>query len=134
MAHIKQLTDEEMMERDLILFGDFDKTKYSGGIREFENVHADTIKKLVSLGYADLQARYNNCPTLKTFIDFCERYPEFSLHGFAVSNDRDDCRIDVEGVYLGEPVDNGTHRLLDWTKIFRRADEKDLDTGWIWYD
>lgn len=132
MEFIEKPTDEQMKERDMILFGFFDKEDYYGGSMDFSDLHVDRLKKLVELGYADVEECQNNSPTIGDFIEFCDAYPEFTLHGYAITNERDDCRVTIEGVDLGKPVDDKA--IKDFVEMFRFADDFNLETGYVWYD
>jgi hypothetical protein len=74
------------------------KENFGGGCARFDNVDYKTLKDLVDLNYADLEDAQNSAPTLGEFLKFIETHSNFTVHGYAISSDRDDYRISIEGV------------------------------------
>ena len=120
--------------RDELLFGEFDLDKYSGGIRRFEDLGYDDLKYLMEqrfISYGD----YQNCsPCAGDIMHFMEDYTKFTAHGYAVSPNRGDYRITLEGVELTGEYDHET--LLAFIEMFRFADEFDIEPYrlYCWYD
>ncbi len=126
----------DFAERDRLLFGR--KINWaaddSGGIERFEWVSAETLKELVAKGYADPGDAQNSSPTLGEFIRFLERFPDVKAHGYAVSPEREDYRVTVEGLqYVGEVGDD---LRREFRKLNRHADDFVCtdDELYCWYD
>ena len=88
----------------------------------------------MELNFIDLEDNQNNSPTVREFIEFMEKYPDYTVMGYTVSIDRDDYRVSLDGiekrkvVYSEEEVD-------DFSSLFGDADE--FDTGnamYAWFD
>lgn len=122
-------------KRDFILFGDVvNLGKYSGGIRKFRNLDVDRLKLLVEEGFAVLDDKHNEAPSIGEFIKFMEKYPEVLAHGYAVSPERDDVRISIEGLESNEEL---SEECLNSIKGFADyCDEFYYDSEglWVWYD
>lgn len=134
---MRQLTEEQFDERDKILEPYFCKDvtgkDWFSGVRCFKGLTVDVLKTLVRKGYADPEHYKNSAPSIAEFIEFCEKHPEFRLHGFAVDRKRSDARIDIEGIE--------THNLntsIEDLLMFRFADDFCVDTTerefFCWYD
>ena len=126
--------NKDVKSRDEIIFGKFEPKRYVGGIRRFDGLSLKKLKQLVELNFIDLEDYQNNSPTVREFIEFMEKYPDYTVMGYTVSIDRDDYRISLDGiekrkvVYSEEEVD-------DFSSLFGDADE--FDTGnamYAWFD
>jgi len=133
---MNMLTEEQFDERDKIIEPFFDrayKDNWLGGVKHFEGMPVDVLKKLIKKGYADPEESQNSAPTIAKFVKFCEKHPEFRLHGYVVDRTRDDTRVSIEGVDT-ENLNTSIEDLL----IFRFADDFCLDTTertfHCWYD
>ena len=121
----------DFSRRDEIIFGRPAKYKV-GGIERFEAMGVDTLRTLFEEKFIDPETQWNGSPKEGEFLEFLEKHPSFTVHGYVVSPDRSDCRVTVEGVYKGS--DPTYEELVDLVKYFRLADEFDLSVGWVWYD
>ena len=107
---------------------------YGGGIALFSGLKVETLKKLINEGFADLEDAQNESPTLKEFFDFLEKNPEFSAEGYAVSAEREDCRITITGVlYTGKVTESKKKAFLE---LCSDADELTVEDEYLrsWYD
>lgn len=132
-----------------------DLHEWFGGVRYFKLMPVEMLKKLVSLGFAELDDAQGCAPSIGQIIKFMERWPKFVLaHGYAVSHERDDYRIAVEGVegiipkdFMSPPgeeaeVDFDAHLKLndfktDFLRLWIQADELELNNDGhfrVWYD
>jgi hypothetical protein len=88
----------DYLTRDFIIFGEYDEKKYLGGIRNF-TCHLELLKKLVDCNFAAIDECQNYSPSIKDFLDVAENMTSDVLFEcYAVSPERDDYRITVEGV------------------------------------
>lgn len=111
-------------------------TEYSGGIARFEKLSLYQLEELIDLGFASLENRHNYAPAIGSILEFMRSYPDFVAHGYAVSIDRDDYRVSLEGVKLSRKPT--TKEFKAFINTFKGADEC---TGvfsskglWCWYD
>ena len=121
-------------ERDTILFGGYDETQYTGGIRRFENLDAVHLKKLIELKFIDNNDRQNMAPSTEKIMKFISRYKGYTVHGYAVSPERDDYRISIEGVYKNKPAESYAERH-EFNTLFADADELETNEKmYCWFD
>ena len=122
-------------QRDLILFGEpYDEAKYLGGIRCFEEVTAEDIEELLHLNVIDPEETQDNSPSTTEILEFLQRHPNFTAHGYAVSRDRGDYSVTLEGVACAGPYD--MEDVWDFCSWFKFADEFEIaEYGmYCWYD
>ena len=126
--------NKDVKQRDEIIFGKYEPELYAGGTRRFDGLSLKKLRRLVELNFIDLEDNQNNSPTVREFIEFMEKYPDYTVMGYTVSIDRDDYRVSLDGiekrkvVYSEEEVD-------DFSSLFGDADE--FDTGnamYAWFD
>lgn len=143
---IHKLTSAQQHERDAFLqfvrynFNNqrFEKTKvpkYSGGSARYKDLNVFDLKKLIDLGYMDVNDKQNNAPTTKEFLLFMEKNPFFLAHGYAVKGDREDCRVVIEGLEHHGSIKKETLKN-DFLKLFHDADDLVFydDFQYCWYD
>ena len=122
--------------RDQILFGeDYDPQKYFGGVRHFKGLAADKCKTLIDNNLLSPNDSQNDSPTAEEMYEYIRCYPECTCHGYAVSPDRNDYRISLEGVeFNGRDVE--LDMVIDFVNTFRYADELTVDRNslYCWYD
>ena len=142
------LTAEEAAKRDEIIFGkpfseQDNEEYYWGGTRAYSGLTPEQMRKLIELGFADPEEEQNDCPSIEECLEFCERHPGFTMHGYVVSHERHDCRVSVEGVEAAADTvpDEGEEyeKLLhDYVDTFRHADDFTIGgkgKGWhCWFD
>lgn len=110
------------------------KGKYlSGGTESFDNLDVDTLRLLIEEGYADPEMNQNDSHTTNEFYEFMLKHPDIKAHGYAVSPDRDDYRMTIEGL-SGEPT-NDMETVADFIKLCRWADACSIEDGlYSWWD
>ena len=131
------LNKANVNKRDLILFGeDYDPRKYSGGIRYFSGLDYSGLTELFRLDVIDPDDRQNeDAPNSSEFLEFLYDHARFTAEGYAVSPERDDYCVSLEGVDCDgyfSPKD-----LVDFVMMFRFANEFSVDTEeglHCWYD
>lgn len=121
--------------RDEIIFDKHDKKAYMGGIRRFEKLPVEKLKELVDLEFIDPDDGHNAAPVTQTILEFMTLYPDYTAMGYVVSVQRDDYRMNVDGV----EKDSGTStaaELEDFKTTFGDADEftADDDEMYCWFD
>ena len=121
--------------RDMMIFGEpYNKEKYLGGCRHFNKMSLTTLNKLIEKNFADINDCQNCAPSIGEIKRFLKRNPECWCHGYAVSTDRDDYRVSIEGVQYQGTV--GKDLIIDFVNTFRYADE--LEVGeygiYCWFD
>ena len=120
--------------RDSLLFDDgYQPREYGGGIRRFTAADACTIAKLIAFGFLDPEDCQNDSPTAAEFLEFMHEHQGFLAHGYAVSPDRDDYRVTIEGIGKLAHISEEDREAFGW---FRDADEYYCGAGecYCWYD
>lgn len=122
--------------RDNIIFGKPINWGISniGKIIKFKNLSFNKLKTLKQQNFLDPNETQNDSPTIQEIMDFMEINPKFTAHGYAISPNRDDYRISIEGVYLQGGYTK--KELKNFTKLFNDADDfqiKDTEL-YAWYD
>ena len=126
--------NKDIETRDKIIYGKYKPSRYKfGGTQSFRGMMVDTLKTLIDQNFADPEECQNDSPTISEFYDFMERYPEYTAHGYTVSDTRDDYRVSIEGVEKGSPA-SIYDELQDYMALFAGADEFNEYTMWCWFD
>jgi hypothetical protein len=105
-----------------------------GGISRFKGVPLNVLEKLIFHGFVHL-GKWNSCPGVQDlFLPFLLRHPDFTAHGYAVSKERQDSRISIEGIECNAPMI--IEAVIDFANTFRGADEFILSSSRArcWYD
>ena len=125
--------NKDAKTRDEMIFGEYDESKYMGGVRRFEGMSLDLLKELMGKGYVDPEESQNNSPTIEEFIDYAEAWGGYVFDGYVVSPKRDDYRVSVETISKEGPV--YTDELKAFINEFRFADEFYIDGSlYAWWD
>jgi hypothetical protein len=123
-------------ERDRLLFGRAINWGHEGlgGIERFSGLGVETLRTLVARNFADPADRQNDSPTLGEFLRFLEKHPEVRAHGYAVSPEREDYRVTIEGLEYAGPVSAELRR--EFRQMNGAADECVCEAGrlYCWYD
>jgi hypothetical protein len=105
-----------------------------GGISRFKGVPPNILEKLIFHGFVHL-GKWNSCPGVQElFLPFLLRHPDFTAHGYAVSKERKDSRITIEGIECDASMTIET--VIDFANMFRQADDFALSPSRArcWYD
>ena len=78
------------------------------------------MKILLDEKFANPADSQNAAPSIGEIYDFMQRYPKFKAHGYAVTKDRFDYRISIEGV-TAEDVE--PDEMAAFAEMFRFADD-----------
>ena len=116
--------NKDVNERDNMLFGeDYNEEFYSGGCRWFDGISLETLKWLVSEGFADKEEAQNSSPSIGEFIEETNGYNDsVTFDGYAVSPQRDDYRVSIDTVNVEIPFDE-PDLLAHFVSSFHYADE-----------
>lgn len=111
-------------QRDNMLFGEpYNEDHYCGGCRWFDEISLETLKWLVSEGYADTEEAQNSSPSIGEFIEETNGFEDsVTFDGYAVSPKRDDYRVSIDSVNVEIPFDQ-PDMLAHFTEAFHFADE-----------
>ena len=126
--------NKDILTRDKMIFGKYRPNTYKfGGIRKFDNLDVETLGKLLEMNFADPEERQNLAPSIQEIYEFMRKYPKYKAHGYAVSDEREDYRISIEGVEKGEPHES-IDEFQDYMNVFRFSDTFDYHTMFCWFD
>jgi len=125
-------TDYE--KRDKLLGIKPDWTGQNGGLEYIDEIKIDLLDKLLIDGFIDPEGYQNESPTTKEFYEFMNKFPKVSAHGYAISPQRDDYRITLEGLHVKES-DVTTELKTEFFNLCKEADEY-FDEGelYSWWD
>lgn len=131
---MKRELNKDVSTRDKLIFGKYSPNRYKfGGIQKFENLDVETLGKLIDQNFAEPENRKNLAPSIGEIYDFMLRYPKYKAHGYAVSIDRDDYSISIEGVEKGEPAES-VYEFSDYMAVFRYSDVFYHETMYCWFE
>ena len=123
-----------IQQRDKLIFGEYDEKAYgSGGVRYFDNLSLEVLKKLSALNFINPDDKQNDCPAVKEIVNFMEKYLNYTAHGYAVAKNKDSYRITITGVEKKGDLDN-LDELKDFTDLFGHADELHAENLYCWFD
>lgn len=71
-----------------------------GGTRRFDGASVEQIELLIKENFINENSSHNGSPTNKEFLDFMKQYPSSKAHGFAISIDRCDYGMVIEGLEM----------------------------------
>lgn len=121
--------NKNVLLRDQILAPYFTDKTYLGGVRSFAKLSSKIAQELLTHKFADPEDRQNDSPTFIEFVEFMCGHPEFKAHGYAVSKERPDYRITIEGLEAKNPSAQASTKFKSFCK---NAD--DLSNKYSWYD
>jgi hypothetical protein len=110
--------------RDFLLGidGDWDEKNALGGIKSFGLIELDILEILFRERFIDPSDRQNESPTMQEFLGFMRKHPAAVAHGYAVSPNRDDYRVTIEGLRV--PAKDVTWELEEaFAEFCGNADE-----------
>ena len=99
-----------------------------GGIRYFRGVPLNVLQQMIDLRCVEL-GPWNECGGVAAlFLPFLKAHPACTAHGYAVSPERPDCRVTIEGI---EKVGRlTTEEVIDLANSFRGADELEITSDY----
>lgn len=111
--------NKDQHTRDVIL--GIEHQKYIGGLTNFINLDLEKLEKLIKENFINLDQKQNNSPPVQEFYEFMKKNPCVKAHGYAVSSDRSDYRVSIEGLHYVESNISGDLQL-EFAKFCRTAD------------
>ena len=124
--------NKDIKKRDELIFGEFDREKYMGGLRNYRFMKVDLLKQLVEQGFADPETCQNDSPSIQEFIDFLEENEGYTVFGYVISDTRPDYRVSIEGLQKDEPTET-KEEIKKFFEFANGASELDID-GYAWWD
>ena len=121
--------NKNYQEREMILFKRaYDEDEYAGGCCWFSGLHLDKLDFLINLNYANPRDCQGNAPSIGEIREFLEEmdlrgFPGWTARGYAVSPDRDDYRISLEGVEFKRDFPMTEEERVLFEEVFGHADE-----------
>lgn len=108
--------------------------KWSGGVRRFKDLSLAELQQLVFHGFIELDECQNNSPKTATFLDFMKKFGQVRAHGYAVSADRPDARVTLEGISCYGDITN--ELMLEFEALCSDADELTVCDKFLyaWWD
>lgn len=97
--------NKDYKKRDEIIFGKYDPESYLGGCKNFQCSY-ETMKQLVDENFIEPDECQNYSLSTKDFMDVLENIPNVEFLAYAISPDRDDYRVTIEGVEVEIPDTN----------------------------
>ena len=127
--------NKDIEHRDNLIFGTYEPSKYSGGIRRFEQLDRAKIIELVANKFIDLDDRQNSSPSALEFFKFICDNQGYLAHGYAVTDKRDDYRVTIEGLEKNSDEISAEERVR-FVMAFRDADDLVAENNqlYCWYD
>ena len=130
--------NQDYERRDDIIFGAAcpPEEEWAGGIRRFE-IAPSVMEKLIDEGFVDITDRHNDSPSIEDYMQFFRfvAKPElWKIIGYAVSHERDDYRVSVDGCETESNLNISD--LTAFATLFRFADEFELTPYNVrcWFD
>lgn len=124
----------DIKTRDEIIFGSYEPEEYSGGARRYEHLSLKEVKKLIDLKFMDPDEAINNCPPVREFVAFMERFDGYTVSGYTIINTRGDYRVDIDAISKEGEISKEEENEL--YKLSIDADEQNIGEGsvWCWWD
>lgn len=113
--------NKDYVKRDEIIFGGYDPKSYIGGCKNFHCSYK-TMEKLVEENFIELDECQNSSPYTKDFMDILKDVDNVRFIAYAISPDRDDYRVTIEGVDV-EIQDTNFDEVSLLVESFHYADE-----------
>lgn len=119
--------NKDQTQRDKILKPFYDKSneEFLGGCKRFNKVPLKILKKLLEEKFLDPEDKHNDAHAVEEFIEFMRGQPGITAMGYAISADRDDYRISIDGIETDNPS-------ADFNEFCCGADE--LTDTYAWWD
>ena len=127
--------NKNVSERDSIIFGEDNHPKYTGGIARFDNLTVNQLHNLIDKRFANPDDYHNDSPTIQQFMSFMESYPGYTLIGYAVSIDRWDYSVQIDGIAKNMPITDKAE-IADFAVLFKKADGFKVNSqgAYAWFD
>ena len=118
----------------MFIFGKYESKAYKGGLRRFDNLSLEKLKKLVECKFIRLEECQNNSPSVREFIEFMEKYSGYTVMGYTISVKRTDYRVTLDGIEKREIV-YSLDEVDEFESLFGDADDFDsYNALYAWFD
>ena len=121
----------DFARRDAIIGG---KEQGIYDIYHFQGLTLEKLELLFKENFIDGDDAQDSAPTAQEILEFMRANPRFTCHGYAVTIERSDYRVSIEGVSLEEKVTEADRE--NFTNLFRHADEFSCSSSgcYCWFD
>lgn len=140
-THRDSILADAFKEYDSVFVGSTSHSSflYLGGARHFRGLTTDALAELLKHNFIELTEAQNDSPTVEEFSELMQRWPELTAHGYAVTNERDDYRVTIEGLECMNPITCSAHLFkmeMQGLIAMRRPDEHELTKDYfrVWWD
>ena len=91
-------------------------------------MNAKTLRELVNEDFADARMKFDDAPTIQSFLEYGEKHKNVTYNGHAISSEHQDFRIIIDEI--NQDFDNGSDidAIVDFVNKFHGADELFLTT------
>ena len=113
--------NKDYKTRDKIIFGEYNPNSYFGGCCRF-TCSKEVMQTLIDNDYIDPNECQNYSPTTKEFMEYVENFDDVRFNCYAISPERSDYRITIEGLDI-EVKDDDYDNISYLVETFRYADE-----------
>lgn len=127
--------NKDIKTRDTMIYGDYSPEYYKfGGVRYYKSLSGETLRQLVDNKFANEDECQNSSPSIGEFLEFLEAHPDYTAHGYTVSDARSDYRVSVEGIEKDEE-EQDRDTLAEFVSLNRFADTLEISgTTYSWFD
>ncbi len=116
------------------LLAPYSEQSECGGLRYFRGVPLNVLQQMINRRFVEM-GRWNDCGGVAAlFLPFLKAHPGYTVHGYAVSSERPDCRVTIEGIEKADPLTK--EEVIDFANAFKDADELEITSDYArcWYD
>ena len=126
------MLNKDKERRDEIIFGSVVEEYPLGGCKPFHKLSLKQLDLLIKENFIDLNERQNdNAPAVEDFHSFLTDHPDFVLEGYAVSVDRRDYRVSIDGIAKYEGISK--EDIIDFAQFYDANEyciEEDFMRAW----
>lgn len=135
MKYVFEELNHDIEKRDTMIFGEYNKNEYYGGIREFDRLDVDKLTWLIDNDFIEIDERQNMSPSTAEFYEFMQKYPLYKAHGYVVDISRSDYRITIEGLFYDSEEKPSDEAREEFTQLCRKYDANEVDSyKYCWWD
>lgn len=100
----------------------------------FSGLTLETLKQLFKEKFIEPDDSQNSAPTAEQMLEFMEKHPGVTAHGYAVHHSREDYRVTIEGLEYEGDVD--TELMGEFAEFANGADSLTLNGKhlYFWFD
>ena len=127
-------SNKEADKRDMYLFKEpYYSEHYMGGLRYIDALNVNDIEWLMQNKFLDENECQNYSPSTVRFLEFLKKYPHYVAFGYAISPDRWDYRITIEGI-KSVRVPTDIKEIEEFVDLCKDADEFRIAPPRAWWD